>query len=94
MNLEPLDDTLRVTWDAVHNNPQLYGFLWRIFPHDKVKQLKSEGWKANKDNILYFNEHVTATSNRFIFSKNSDFTIGKNFLKREPEYKEEDRKNI
>jgi len=92
MNLEPLDDMLREIWDVIQKNPQLYPILWRLFPHDKVEQPRKDKWKANNDNILYFNEHIIALSNRFIFSKKNDFTIAENFLKRKPEYKDEDRK--
>ncbi len=92
MNLEPLDDMLREIREIIQKNPQLYPILWRLFPHDKVKQLRKDKWNAINDNIFYMNEHISSSSNRFIYSKKNDFTIAENFLRRKPEYKDEDRK--
>ena len=92
MNLEPLDDMLREIWGVIHKNPQLYPILWKLFPHDKVRQLRSDKWKAKYENLLYFNERITGLSNRFIFSRDNNFKIAEDFLKRRPEYRNENRK--
>lgn len=92
MNLEPLYDMLREMWKTIKENPQLYRIVWPLFPHDKYKQLKGDKMQANKDTVLYINEHIVAFSNRFVFSKDNNFSIAKNFLERIPEYKDEERK--
>ena len=38
-----------------------------------------------RDNVIYYNEHITAYSNQYIFSRNDDFEIARSFLERNPE---------
>jgi len=92
MNLEPLDDMLREIWKVIKSNPHLYPILWRLFPHDKVKKLRSEKLTAQYENILNFNEKITGLSNRFIFSKENNFAIAEALLERRPDMKKENRK--
>ncbi|HDZ18459.1 hypothetical protein LCGC14_1129140 [marine sediment metagenome] len=92
MNLEPLNDMLREIWVAIKKNPQIYPSLWILFPHDKFRELRSEKLTAKYENVLYFNSMITGLSNRFIYSRDNNFTIAEDLLKKNPEYKDENRK--
>lgn len=92
MNLEPLDDMLREIWAAVEKNPQAYPSLWILFPHDKIRELRSEKLTANYENVLYFNSMITGLSNRYLYSRDNNFTIAEDLLEKNPEYKDENRK--
>ncbi|MFX1593390.1 MAG: DUF4238 domain-containing protein [Promethearchaeota archaeon] len=92
MNLEPLNEMLREIWNAINENPEIYRILWIPFPHKKIKQLRSDELHAEFENILNFNEKITGWSNRFILSKDNDFKIAQELLKRRPDFKNENRK--
>ena len=71
-----------------------YPLFRRLYPKFLVDLMTSPKKQAIKPNIVYFNEHITAFSNKYIFSEDNDFSIAKNFLSRNPESKKEDRKRI
>lgn len=91
-NLEPFDDMLQEIWDAIDKNPRLYSIFWKLYPHDLLKQLKSEKYNTKYENLLYYNEMITGLSNRFILSIDENFQIAEQLLKRSPDYKKENRK--
>ena len=47
-----------------------------------------------RDNVMYYNEHITAFSNQYIFSKNDNFEIAINFLERHPDARNPTRRRI
>lgn len=63
-----------------------------LFPRDKIRELRSEKLTANYENLLYFNGMITGQSNRYIYSRDNNFTIAEDLLKNHPEYKDENRK--
>ncbi len=92
LNLEPLDDFLREIWTTIEKNPHLYPIFWRLFPHDKIKELRSDKLEAVYDNILHSNDRITGLSNRFIYSIDNNFEIAEDLLEREPEFRNENRR--
>ncbi|KKL27076.1 hypothetical protein LCGC14_2388810 [marine sediment metagenome] len=62
-----------------------------LYPKHLVDLMTSPKKQAVEPNIVYFNEHITAFSNKYIFSKDNDFSIAKNFLSRNLDFKKEDR---
>ncbi|MEE9378503.1 MAG: DUF4238 domain-containing protein [Candidatus Lokiarchaeia archaeon] len=65
-----------------------------LYPKYLVELIVSPKKKAIEPNIIYFNEHITAFSNKYIFSRDNNFEIAKEFLRRNPEAKKEDRKRF
>lgn len=49
---------------------------------------------ANYHNVVFVNERLSAKANRFVFSKNSDFSIAKRIIQDNPELRFEDKKRI
>ncbi len=47
-----------------------------------------------RENVMYYNENITAFSNQYIFSKNDNFEIARNFLERYPEASNPTRRRI
>ncbi len=65
-----------------------------LYPKHLVDLMVSPKKQAIEPNIIYFNEHITAFSNKYIFSRDNNFEIAKEFLRRNPEAKKEDRKRF
>ena len=89
-NLEPLDDMLRDVRDAIKKKPFLYSLSGPFF--NLYNQLKKDKHQAIYENVLYYNGMITGSSNRFILSKDNNFKIAVDFLRRNPEMKSTDRK--
>ncbi len=49
---------------------------------------------ANYDNVVFVNERLSAKANRFIYSKNRDFSIAIRIMKDNPNLRFEDKKRI
>jgi len=66
----------------------------KLYPSFLVDLMKCPTKKAIEPNIIYFNEHITAFSNKYILSNENNFEIAIDFLKRNPQSRREDRKRM
>lgn len=65
-----------------------------LYPKYLVDLMISPKKQAIEPNIIYFNEHITAFSNKYIFARDNNFEIAKEFLRRNPDARKEDRKRF
>jgi len=77
-------------------NPSLCLIITEMTPAKYIhidRQIYSR-MDANYDNVVFVNERLSVKANRFIFSKNKDFSIAKRIIRDNPDLRFEGKKRI
>ena len=77
-------------------NPSLCLIITEMTPAKYIhidRQIYSR-MDANYDNVVFVNERLSAKANRFIYSKNKDFSIAKRIIRDNPDLRFEDKKRV